>query len=397
MNSSGSPRKSRWLNGTVLGIGLGSLLSDCSHEIATSLLPAFLATMGASAAWLGVIEGISDGLSSLAKLSSGYYTDQLRRRRPIAVLGYLVTTAGVATIGLTTQAWHVLLCRGIAWLGRGLRTPVRKTLLAAAVTPETYGRAFGFERMMDTLGAIVGPTAAIALLVALKNNYAQLFLLTLIPGLAATVAIAVLVREKDRLPVSHVSFGGRLATLPERFRRFLVGVGLFGAGDFAHTMLVLLAIEKLSPTLGKSTVAAVAVALYVLHNVLYAIFAFVAGWLADRSDKRRLLAIGYGLAALMAVVIIFFPLNLPVLVIVFVLAGIYVAAEEALEDSLAAELVDKDSHGMGFGVLATVNGVGDFISSLVVGLLWASFGSGVAFGYSAILFAVGAFFIWRLK
>jgi MFS family permease len=278
-------------------------------------------------------------------------------------------------------------------LGRGIRTPVRKTLLAAAVTPETYGRAFGFERMMDTFGAIVGPTAAIALLIALKNNYTQLFLLTLIPGLAATVAIAVLVREKNRLPVSHVSFGRRLATLPKRFRKFLVGVGLFGAGDFAHTMLIFLAIEKLSPALGKSTAAAVAVALYVLHNVLYAVFAFVAGWLADRSDKRRLLAIGYGLAALMAVVIIFFPLNLPVLVIVFVLAGIYVAAEEALEDPLAAELVDKDSHGMGFGVLAAVNGVGD----LVVGLLWASFGSGVAFGYSAILFAVGAFFIWRLR
>jgi MFS family permease len=267
------------------------------------------------------------------------------------------------------QAWHVLLCRAIEWLGRGIRTPVRKTLLAAAVTPETYGRAFGFERMMDTLGAIVGPTAAIALLIALKNNYTRLFLLTLIPGLAATVAIAVLVREKNRLPVSHVSFGRRLAILPERFRRFLVGVGSFGAGDFAHTMLILLAIEKLSLELGKSTAAAVAVALYVLHNVLCAVFAFVSGWLADRSDKRRLLAIGYGLAALMAVVIIFFPLNLPTLVIVFVLAGIYVGAEEALEDSLAAELVDKDSHGMGFGVLATVNGVGDFISSLVVGLL----------------------------
>lgn len=396
MTSSDSLR-SRWLNGTVLGIGLASLLSDCSHEIATSLLPAFLATMGASAAWLGVIEGISDGLSSLAKLGSGYYTDQLRRRKPIAVLGYLVTTVGVATTGFATQTWHVLLCRGMAWFGRGLRTPVRKTLLAAAVTPETYGRAFGFERMMDTLGAIVGPAAATALLVALKNNYSQLFLLTLIPGLAAAGAIAVLVREKDRLPVSHVSFRGRLATLPERFRRFLIGVGLFGAGDFAHTMLILLAIEKLSPELGKPAAAAVAVALYMLHNVFYAAFAFIAGWLADQSDKRRLLAIGYGLAALMAIVIIFFPLNLPALVVVFVLAGIYVAAEEALEDSLAAELVDKENHGMGFGVLATVNGLGDFISSVVVGLLWASFGSGVAFGYSAILFAVGAFFIWRLR
>jgi MFS family permease len=251
--------------------------------------------------------------------------------------------------------------------------------------------------MMDTLGAVMGPTAATVLLVALKDNYTQLFLLTLIPGLAATVVIAVLVREKDRLAVSHVSFVGRLATLPKRFRRFLVGVGLFGAGDFAHTMLILLAIEKLSPSVAESTAVAVAVSLYVLHNVLYAAFAFLAGVLADRSDKHRLLAIGYGLAALMAVVIIFFPLNLPVLVIVFVLAGIYVAIEEALEDSLAAELVDKDSHGMGFGMLATVNGLGDFVSSLVVGLLWAYFGIGVALGYSAILFAVGALSIWKLR
>jgi MFS family permease len=197
--------------------------------------------------------------------------------------------------------------------------------------------------------------------------------------------------------VSHVSFVGRLATLSKKFRRFSVGVRLFGAGDFAHTMLILLAIEKLSPTLGKSTAVAAAVSLYVLHNVLYAAFAFLAGVLAGRSDKHRLLAIGYGFAALMAVVIIFFPMNFATLVIVFVLAGIYIAAEEALEDSLAAELVDKDSHGMGFGILATVNGLGDFISSLTVGLLWASFGSGIAFGHSAILFAIGALFIWRLR
>jgi MFS family permease len=390
-------QKPRWLNGTVLGIGLASLLSDWSHEIATSLLPAFLATMGASAAWLGVIEGISDGLSTLAKLGSGYYTDQLRRRKPIAVFGYLVTTVGIAAVGFATQAWHVLCCRGTAWFGRGLRTPVRKALLASAVTPETYGRAFGFERMMDTLGAIVGPATATALLLALKNNYSQLFLLTLIPGVAAAVVIAVLVREQNRLRVSHVSFGGRLAALPERFRKFLIGVGLFGAGDFAHAMLILLATEKLSSELGQPSAAAVAVALYVLHNVLYAVFAFVAGWLADRSDKRRLLAIGYGLAAVMAIIIIFVPLNLAALVVVFVLAGTYVATEEALEDSLAAELVDKENHGMGFGVLATVNGVGDLISSLLVGLLWAFFGTGVAFAYSAILFAAGAFFVWRLR
>ena len=124
----------RWLNRTVFGIGLASLFSDWSHEIATTILPAFLATMGVAAAWLGLIEGLSDGLSSFAKMASGYYTDKLQRRKPIAVIGYLVTALGTASIGLATAAWHILIARSLAWLGRGVRTPVRKALLAAAVT-----------------------------------------------------------------------------------------------------------------------------------------------------------------------------------------------------------------------------------------------------------------------
>src|SRR5512143_1271092 len=107
----GVKRTAGWLNRTVLGIGLASLFSDWSHEIATAVLPAFLATMGVAAAWLGLIEGVSDGLSSFAKMGSGYYTDKLRRRKPIAVAGYVVTALGTASFGLATQAWHVLLAR----------------------------------------------------------------------------------------------------------------------------------------------------------------------------------------------------------------------------------------------------------------------------------------------
>ena len=135
------------MNRTVIGIGLASLFRDWSHEIATAVMPAFLATMGAAAAWLGLIEGFSDGLSSFAKMASGYYTDRFRRRKPIAVAGYLVTALGTASFGLAIAAWHILLARSFAWLGRGVRTLVRKALLAGAVTRETYGRAFGFERM----------------------------------------------------------------------------------------------------------------------------------------------------------------------------------------------------------------------------------------------------------
>lgn len=198
------------------------------------------------------------------------------------------------------------------------------------------------------------------------------------------------------MPVPHIGFGESLRALPARFRRFVAGVGIFGMGDFAHTMLILLAIEKLTPSHGAAGAAGIAAGLYVLHNLLYAAFAMIAGWLADRLSKPRLLAGGYFLAALMACVVIVAPLDLWSLALVFVLGGIYVAVEETLEDSLCAEIVGREHHGMAFGVLATVNGIGDFCSSVVAGLLWTVAGTAAAFGYSAALFVLGAVLILRL-
>jgi MFS family permease len=389
--------KARWLNRTVVGIGLASLFSDWAHETATAVLPAFLATLGASAAWLGLIEGVSDGLASFAKMGSGYFTDKLQRRKPIAVAGYLVTTLGTAAFGLATAAWHVLLARSVAWLGRGVRTPVRKALLAAAVDRNAYGRAFGFERMMDTVGAIVGPATAFLLLRALHHDYPGLFAATLVPGLLAAGVMAFLVRERERKPVPHISFGERLRLLPATYKKFLVAAGLFGAGGFSHTMLILLATRKLAPRFGVAKAAGMAVALYILHNVFYASFCYIGGWLGDRYAKKWLLAIGYSLGAIMAVCIMVAPAGLWSLSVVFILGGMSVALEETLEDSYCAELVEEKHQGMAFGVLATVNGVGDFISSIVVGLLWAWAGTAVAFGYSAVLFVAGAWLVTRVK
>jgi MFS family permease len=352
--------------------------------------------MGVAAAWLGVIEGVSDGLSSFAKMASGYYTDRLHRRKPIAVIGYVVTALGTAAFGLASNAWHVLFARAFAWLGRGVRTPVRKALLAGAVTRGSYGRAFGFERMMDTIGAIIGPITALALLQLVGGAYPTLFALTLIPGLLAAALIALLVKEKARVPVPHISFGERVRALPASFRRLLVAVGLFGMGDFAHTLLILLAVQSLTPSVGAVKAAAIAAGLYVLHNIVYAGFSFVAGWFADRLDKRHVLAVGYFLAALMALAIIVLPLNVATLAAIFALGGMYVAIEETLEDSLCAELVTDQHHGMAFGTLATVNGIGDFASSVVVGLLWTAFGTSVAFAFSAVLFVGGGLMILRL-
>ncbi len=392
----GSAPRVRWLNRTVLGIGLASLLSDWAHEIATAVLPAYLATLGVAAAWLGLIEGVADGASSFAKMASGYYTDRLRRRKPIAVAGYVVTAVGTASFGLATSAWHLLVARTLAWLGRGVRTPVRKALLASAVTPETYGRAFGFERMMDTLGAIAGPATALGLLAVTGHHYPSVFAWSLVPGLLAALCIAVLVMEKERRAIPRLSLAASLHALPPRFRPFILAVALFGAGDFAHSLLILLAAQRLAETYGPERAATLAVMLYIMRNLLYAGFSMVAGWLADRFSKPRVLAAGYGLAACMAAGLVFLPISLWTLAGLFILAGIYIAIEETLEDSLCAELVPEAQHGMAFGTLATVNGVGDLVSSLVVGALWTAWGTQVAFGYSAILFLAGALLATRV-
>jgi MFS family permease len=396
--TSGQNSSSGWLNRTVLGVGVTSLFSDWSHEIATAILPAFLATIGAGPAWLGAIEGIADGLSSFAKLGSGHYTDQLKKRKPLAVFGYAFTALATASFAFATHAYHVLIGRAAAWLGRGVRSPAKKALLAADVAPGAYGRAFGLERLMDTVGAIAGPLTALWLLKVTNHNYRAVFLWTLLPGMIAVLSFWLLVRERPFEARKKVTFLTGLRNLPRNFREFLLGVGVFGSGDFSHTLLILYASRMLAPTHGVARAASLAVGLYTLHNVFYAGSAYVSGWISDIVPHRKaILAGGYALAGVTAVLLTTTPASIWLLGGLFVLAGIYVGTEEALEDSLAAELIPREQHGMAFGTLAAVNAVGDFLSSLMVGFLWSAVSARAAFSFSAVLFFLGAILILRLR
>ena len=393
-----TPTKTKWLNRTVLGVGLTSLFSDWSHETATAVLPAFLAVIGAGPAWLGTIEGIADGLSSFAKLGAGHYTDQLKRRKPLVLAGYAITALATGSFALATHAYDVLFGRVLAWLGRGVRSPSKKALLAADVPPGAYGRAFGFERLMDTVGAIAGPLTALWLLDVTAHSYRKVFLYTLIPGLLAVVIFALLVRERPIAVKERKSFLLSLRTLPAPFRRLLLAVGVFGAGDFSHTLLILYASQMLAAGHGAARAASLAVGLYTLHNVSNAGSAYVSGWLSDFVPQRKLvLAVGYALAGVTAVLLCTGTHSLPLLAVIFAIAGLYKGTEDALEDSLAAEYVPKEQHGMAFGTMAAVNAVGDFLSSVVVGALWSAFSVQAAFGTSAVLFFAGAFLILRLR
>ena len=390
--------RAAWLNRTTLGISLASLFSDVSHELATAVLPAFLVALGAGPAVLGWIEGTADGLSALAKLGGGVAADRVRRRKPLASAGYLVTAAGTAAIGLCTAAWQVMLCRVAAWIGRGSRSPARDVLMAEGALPEAHGRAFGLERAGDAAGAVLGPLLAMFLL-AEGVAPRHLMFVSLVPGSLAFLSIVLLVEERSHVP-RPASFNLReeLAGTGRPFRRYLMGVLVFGSGDFSRTLLILYATQHLVGTLFSLAGASAAVALYVLHNAVSAGAAFPLGALADRVGHRRVIVGGYLFAAATTSG---FALASPTpswLLLLFVCSGLYIASEEVAEKSYAASLLLEGRRGSGMGLLAATNGVGDMVSSALVGSLWSlAPWPGWGFGAAAVLQLLGAVMIARMR
>jgi MFS family permease len=395
---SGNPEQKSWLNRTVLGVGLTSLLSDWSHEAATSILPAFLTLIGAGPVWLGAIEGISDGLSSFTKLLAGHFTDRWKKRKPIAFFGYAVTAIATAAFAFTTHAYQLVIARAIGWLGRGVRSPAKKALLTADTPPWAYGRAFGLERLMDTVGAIAGPLSALWLLEKTGHDFRKVFLWTLIPGLIAAFVFLILVRERPIERTERKSLLIGLRSLPAEFRKVLLGIGVFGAGDFSHSLLILYASRMLSPKLGLARAATIAIALYMLHNFFSAGSSYLSGWLSDHLPQRNLVLAGsYGIAVVTALLLCTGTHSLILLAVIFLLAGTFEGSKDALEDAVAASCAPKEQHGMAFGTLAAVNALGDFASSLIVGALWSAVNVQTAFGFSAALFLLGAVLILRVR
>ncbi len=376
----------RWLTPGVRGIGLASLLSDLGHEIPTALLPSFLTSvLGAPAAALGLIEGIADALSGLAKLAGGALADDPNRRRNVAVGGYTATAVLSAGIGLATSVWMVGLLRAGAWTARGLRVPARNALLADAVNPSAFGRAYGFERAMDNAGAVVGPLLALGLVALIGVRKA--ILVSVIPGLLAAAAIVFAVRhiakprERHTAPVRIVVrplLHGPLGAL-------LVAVALFEAGNVAATLLILRTTEVLGPSAGDNAVT-IAVALYTGYNIAGSLASVPAGRLIDARGPRVVFGAGVALFGLAYLLFAAAP-GMAGLAIAFVAAGVGIGAVETAEHAAVAALAPADLRGSAFGLLAAIQSVGDFVASAVVGLLWTLVSPTLAFGVAAAAMA----------
>ena len=379
------PEERRWLTAGVGGVGAASFFSDAGHEITTAVLPSFLtSTLHASAGALGLIEGISDALTGVMKLLTGPLANDPAMRRRLATGGYLGTAIATGAIGLAATAWQVGVLRAVAWVSRGVRTPARDSLLASLVPPEAYGRAFGLERAGDNLGAVAGPLLA-ALLVTWIGIRPTL-LCAAIPGAFAAIAIGIAARESLRRE-STGRASGRLQL--DRLRghglfRPLIPIALFELGNVATTLLILRSTELLTHA-GRSVAAAtsLAILIYAAHNALASAVAIFGGHWIDRAGPRVALATGAMLYVLAYAGFAAPSHAWPVLLLAFTLAGSGIGLAETAESALVARTLPDDLRGSGFGVLGGVELVGDFLSSAVVGLLYAIVSPTVAFAYAA--------------
>ena len=398
-----------WLNRTVAGAGLTSALGDFCYETTTVILPGFLAVLGIPAAALGIIEGIADTVASFTKMVSGYIADKFGHRKALVLIGYGLTPVGQALIALSLGWPLILLGRIISWFGKGLRGPLRDAIVIQSITPETRGRAFGFHRAMDTIGAVVGPLLGVFLLGWAQglawedaaSSFRIVLWLTLIPGALAVLAFLTLVKDPEHSPNPALKFASALRGLPARFKRYLAAVGIFGIGDFSHSLLILAATQLLTPKMGVIQAAQVAGLLYVWRNVVQVATSYPIGVLADWYGHRVVLIVGYALGVLTAALTAFaFAAgvdSIALLAGIFFIAGLYVAVQEALESTVTAGMVSKDTLATSYGALGTVNGAAKFVSSSTVGILWTAVSPTFSFGVAAILMAAGTIALIRVR
>jgi MFS family permease len=377
-----------WLTPGVGGIGTASFLADVGHEVPTSLMASFVtSTLGAPAAALGLIEGISEGLAGAGRFVGGALADDPLRRRAVAVGGYSTTAVLSALIGATTSVVQAGVLRGAAWTARGLRVPARNALLADVVPTKVYGRAYGFERTMDNLGAIVGPLLALALVSMFSVRTA--ILVSVVPGLLAAVAIVYTIRQAKRPKIAErkkLRFQIR-PVLTGQLGRVMAEFTAFETGNVAATLLILRASDVLTPGRGVDVATQIAISLYVLYNIAATITSFPAGGFSDKLGRRGpLLVMAVGVAAFLLAYLLFAvagPL-IVVLLVAFALAGVGIGCAETAENAAVAAFAPPETRGSAFGLLATAQAIGNVTASVLAGFLYTVTSPTVAFAYLAV-------------
>ena len=381
----------------IYAFGITSFLNDTASEMAYWVLPAFLVSLGAGPAQLGLIEGVAESVASFAKLFSGYLTDRIERRKPLVVVGYFVANAVKPLLAVAGAWWHILLIRFSDRLAKGVRGAPRDVMVAESVPKERLGSAYGLIQSMDSAGAIAGPLAALVLLS--RYGIRSVFWAAALPG-ALCMLVAVFGIRETRNP--HFSQNTRemghpapqpakksaaasvtsSAALPGSFYMVLVAVTLFSLGNSSDMFLVMRAQNvgirvALAPLLG------------LVFNVTYTLGSWPAGWFSDHFSRRWIAAAGYLIFAAVYFVFGRAPSTLAIWITMAVY-GLYYALTQPVLKALVVETVGQDVRGRALGVYFFVTSVATLAASLVTGQLWKHYGGGVPFYCSAGLAALAA-------
>lgn len=388
------------LGRNVIALGVVSFFTDVSSEMIYPLLPVFLtATLGASAGMLGAIEGAAETTASLLKLASGWWSDRVRRRKPLVVFGYTLAALARPLIAMAQTATQVLAIRLADRVGKGIRNSPRDALIAESVHPSIRGRAYGFHRAADHAGAVIGPLLAFALIQWFAFGVRAVFWLAAIPGAAAVVIVVLFVRETAvvpvagtanaepsssavPLPVEHAVTRAEHRAIPRSFWTYLGIVLLFTLGNSTDAFLLLRAGQLGVP------VALLPVLWAALHVVKSATSTY-GGALSDRIGRAPTLVAGW-IVYTITYVGFAFATDAWHAWALFGLYGAYFALTEPTERALVADYVLPDRRGTAFGWFHLTIGIGMLPASLIFGLVWDSYGARAAFLMGATLALLAA-------
>lgn len=366
----------------IYAFGITSFLNDTASEMAYWVLPAFLVSLGAGPAQLGVIEGIAESVASIAKLFSGYLTDRIVRRKPLVVAGYFAANAIKPALALATSWWHIFLIRFTDRLAKGVRGAPRDVMVAESVGNERLGSAYGFIQSLDSAGAIAGPLAAWVLLA--RSGIRSVFWAAAIPGALAILMATFGIRETghkgDKSDGAGESFAGMLkaaASLPGSFYFVLFAVTVFSIGNSSDMFLVMRAQNigipiALAPLLG------------LVFNITYTLGSWPAGWFSDHFSRRWMAALGYFIFAGVYFMFGRAP-SARAIWITMAVYGIYYALTQPVLKALVVETVAQDVRGRALGLYFFVTSVATLAASLITGELWKLYGPGLPFYFSASL------------
>ncbi len=366
----------------VAAMGLVSLFNDIASEMIYPVLPIFLtATLGAPIAAVGLIEGFAECVASIFKVVSGFLSDRLNVRKPFIVLGYASSTVAKLLFGLATS-WHlVFFAKAFDRFGKGARTAPRDALISASTPAHIRGRAFGFHRGMDTVGAIIGPLLALSLLPFFRHNLRILFLIAFIPSVIGVLLVITLVREIRPSREEHVKYAS-WKTLGAPYFMFLFVSAIFAIGNSSDAFILLRA-KEMGITLAHL------ILMYVLFNITYSIGSTPAGIMSDKIGPKKVLVAGF---LLFAVVYAFFGLisNSIWLWLLFPIYGFYMALTDGVGKAYIAHLIPQERLGMAFGIYQVVVGLGAFMASLFAGILWTYLHSSAPFILGSIMALLAA-------